>query len=537
MEKFKADSLITEYLPKIYGFAVSKCFSYDEAEDLASDIVTELYKTLLSSEEVYNPDGFIWRISNFTYSKYVAEKKKHVGVSLDNVTLSYFDEYDLGESDEEILRLRREIAFLTKVRREIVYSYYYENKQINEIALERGMPEGTVKWHLSKARLDIRKGFNMERKIGKLGLSPVRAVNYGHSGNVGTDNGHEYYLGDSLSLNIVYSVYFEPKTKDEIAEELGVTPVFISDRIDTLEENGFLIPTSGGRYTTYVMFSPTAFSQETLNALFKKKLEVAAILAGDYAKKVREAVKDTEVYIPGSNRELFEAAAIFWCVSELCNVPVNRDISRYFIKTTTGGNFIAHIDLEQTQTDKDVAPAFDFDGYKVCGSMFRSSCKYPVSSWSSDSKLDSRTGYWKNNLSSDFDYVYEHMTGKINDDKASEEKYKRLKERGFVTEDGKVNIMIVKSDHDKFRESLPALDDQTKKEFADYALEAAELEARFYPPQMRDLVISDIAGGFIKSSVAVMVLDILYENGTFKPLTENEKVTANLLMFSDVLPG
>ena len=43
-------------------------------------------------------------------------------------------------------------------------------------------------------------------------------------------------------------------------------------------------------------------------------------------------------------------------------------------------------------------------------------------------------------------------------------------------------------------------------------------------------------GGFIDHSTAVMALEMLYENGTFKPLTPQERITANLIMFSDVLP-
>jgi glycerol-3-phosphate acyltransferase PlsY len=39
-----------------------------------------------------------------------------------------------------------------------------------------------------------------------------------------------------------------------------------------------------------------------------------------------------------------------------------------------------------------------------------------------------------------------------------------------------------------------------------------------------------------KYGFAVMVLDILYGNGTFRLLGEQEKVTANLIMLSDVLP-
>ena len=39
-----------------------------------------------------------------------------------------------------------------------------------------------------------------------------------------------------------------------------------------------------------------------------------------------------------------------------------------------------------------------------------------------------------------------------------------------------------------------------------------------------------------KTEVARLIADILYENGTFRPLTEQEKVTSTLLMFSDILP-
>ena len=37
-----------------------------------------------------------------------------------------------------------------------------------------------------------------------------------------------------INLNIVYSVYFTPRTKEEIADELGLTLVFIEDRINML---------------------------------------------------------------------------------------------------------------------------------------------------------------------------------------------------------------------------------------------------------------------------------------------------------------
>ena len=67
-------------------------------------------------------EGYIWRISEHVYSKYVASIKRHQGVSLDEVNLSSVDHYDFENTDAEFLRLRREIAFLTETRRTIVYA-------------------------------------------------------------------------------------------------------------------------------------------------------------------------------------------------------------------------------------------------------------------------------------------------------------------------------------------------------------------------------------------------------------------------------
>jgi hypothetical protein len=39
MKKEQADKIITEYLQKIYGFAMKKAYSYDEAEDVCSEIL------------------------------------------------------------------------------------------------------------------------------------------------------------------------------------------------------------------------------------------------------------------------------------------------------------------------------------------------------------------------------------------------------------------------------------------------------------------------------------------------------------------
>ena len=527
-----------EYLPKIYGFAMKKAFSYQEAEELSSDIVTEVYLSFLSAKEIVNLDGYVWRISEHVYAKFVSSKKKRAGISLDGMDIPdptpMWDE----DSQSELDTLRREIAFLTQMRRRIVYSFYYENKPISSIAKETGIPEGTVKWHLNKARNDLKEGFTMERKIGKLGIKPIEATGYGHSGGTGNNSGPEYYLGNKLNLNIVYSVYHEPKTLTEIAEELGVTPVYIEDAVKELEANGFLVPKPGNRYTTYVKFSPETYSLEREVKRLDKQLEVAEMLVREYVPQVRAAIADLQdVYIPSGNREMFEAAAIFYAVAAKCGLDFEADLSSYYIKTLAGGHFIAVVNIDATQSDPDYKPSRDYPSYGACGHMYRRSEKYPlVCSWSIDSRYCSREGYWENNLTSDYEYLYEYLTGTIADTPANREKFDRLRKRGYLSEDGKVQIMVVRGDPNEFFAKLPALDGDLKKTFADFALEQAMLTAKDYPPQMRDLIMNWNVSGFVSNAVALMVMDILYGNGTLKPMTEEEKITSQLLMFCDTLP-
>lgn len=539
MEKEAVDTIITEYLQKIYGFAYKKSFSYYEAEDLASEMVVEVYRSLLAQNRIVNIEGYIWRICEHTYAKYVSINKKHKGISIDEITnIPYYDNSFEDSVFEEEDRLRREIAFLSSQRRDIIFRFYYKHESIRSIASRLHYPEGTVKWHLNKARNELKEGLTMERKISELGLNPVTACQFGHSGYVGANGGPEYYLGDKLSLNIVYSVYFSPKNVAEIAEELGVTPVFIEDKVATLESNGYLIKTKGGKYTTYVRFSLRNYSREQWDNELKRKLDAARILVKEYVPLVRNAIADAECYIPGGNRQLLEASAVFYAVSNCCSLKDSvsyKDIEKYNISDLCGGKYIAHIELEKECSDPDYEMKNNGD-YDFCGDMWRSSVKYPsVQAWSTDTRFDTRTGAWKNNLTSDYEYLYEYINGKLDDTVVNADKIARLKDRNFIDNNGNVQIMICKENSNDFFKRIPELDEKVKEKFADLALENAMQKAKCFPPQMQDLIIYQNSG-FFNGVTALMVLELLYNDGTFDKLSENEKTTVNLIMFSDVLP-
>ena len=101
-----------------------------------------------------------------------------------------------------------------------------------------------------------------------------------------------------------------------------------------------------------------------------------------------------------------------------------------------------------------------------------------------------RKGFWKNNLASDYDALYEAMTGMIEENEVNAEKFARLRERGFY-QNGKVQTVIVKGDYNAFFSLIPKADPSITKLFTDFALENAMAEAKDYPTQMQDLVVAE----------------------------------------------
>lgn len=537
MEKQKADDTITLYLEKIYGFAFKKAYSYDEAEELTSEMTAEVYTSLLNSNDIINVSGYIWRICENVYSRYVAKNKKQEGLCENYMAAVSAAHMDDGITEEEKYKIRREISFLSELRRDIVFSFYYKNETIKKIAARHGIPEGTVKWHLNKIKKDLKEGMTMERKIGELGLNPVKALDISHNGTPGSNGGPEYYLKDKIDLNIVYSAYKKPRTLNEIAEELGMTPVFVEDRVTKLADNGFLVKKKGEKYISYVEFTGRTYSLENMDRIRDVKLRIAEQLIEKYVPLVRKCIANLQdVYIPSGNSELLEAAAIMYALRHKCTLKLGHsyDYNQYFIKTTDGGCYTVWVDLERECVDPEYKLRNQGD-FCVCGSMWRMSSKYPVKAWSIDSRLDSRTGNWQNNQNRDYEYLYELITGRLTDGPENIDKINRLKERGFIDDNGRPMIMIIKGKDTDFIDQIPELDKKRNEDFSKIALEFAMQRIKNVPPHMHDLVMADYEG-FISEEVPMMVMDKLYANGTLKPLTESEQITENLIMFCDVLP-
>ncbi len=245
------------------------------------------------------------------------------------------------------------------------------------------------------------------------------------------------------------------------------------------------------------------------------------------------------MYIPDGNPDLFEATSIFYAITKKCDLPIERNVSPYLVKTLDGGEYYVTVNLKPEIIDPDFKPTIEEStrDYTACGSMTRNAWKYPaVKSWSNDSRFSTRKGMWQNNLNTDYDAIYEVICGDIEDNKANEEKFKRLRERGFITDDGRLNVLVVKKSMEEFDSLIPSPTKDQLDEFAKIAIEQAVMLAKNYPPQMQDFIVFEFVKWYVDNTIAMIILDKLYDSGEYKPLTESEKATANLLVFSDRLP-
>ncbi|MCH5194799.1 MAG: sigma-70 family RNA polymerase sigma factor, partial [Oscillospiraceae bacterium] len=167
MNRQYAEKTLTEYLKPIFGFALKRCKSIHDAEDLSQEIAVKAFRALLIRDDIADIGKFIWTIAHNTLSNYYRDTAKNmIGVSIDEVSELIEDpdfDIDADDNSEAVSHLRTGIAYLSKLQRRIVIAYYFENRRQADIAEELGIPLGTVKWHLFEAKKELKRGMDTMR--------------------------------------------------------------------------------------------------------------------------------------------------------------------------------------------------------------------------------------------------------------------------------------------------------------------------------------------------------------------------------------
>lgn len=475
MNRTDAEKWTTEYLKPVFGFALKKCKSIEDAEDLSQEIMAKVYVALIKRDDIEDVSKFIWTIAHNSLSNYYRDNNhSFAGVPIDEVENCLYDETPTAESaltqQEEISKLYSEIAYLSKLQRRIVIMYYYENKKQEQIAKELNIPVGTVKWHLFEAKKELKRGMEIMREPSELKFNPKKFDMCSFSGKIGTKGDISNFFRSAISQNIVYTVRNEEKSINEIADKLGVSPVYVESEAEYLEEYGFLLKQKDKYLCNILISEPT----EELNRLHDEMYHKAARLFVNelYAELEKSGLLD-ECVLGGYN-DRRDKNFLMWALVPFITAFSGESIldksiafSDVYTIRPDGGKNICYA----TVAAPDVNPPIYNDEMKKFKGPFWNGLTDKITLWTIDSEWSDNRTEENYQLSVIRDLTL--LNNYLNDVILSEDDYAYLAEKGYISVSGKPDeifrtaLRIVYIKDAESRKKLLSVGDKIKEKYKD----------------------------------------------------------------------
>ena len=261
------ERLIADYSKKIFGFSYQKTGSTHDAEDLSQEIMLTLWKMDLSARNIENMDAYIHRVCMYVWSNFARKNVRNWHTEqYDGLMEDAADGTDAAEDAEKnelYARLRREITYLSRTRREIMIMFYYDGLSGKEIAARLGVPDATVRWHIGKSKETIRRRMEMNDTI----YRPKKLEIY-FSGNT-NDFSLAGLRNDLIMQNVCAACAGKPLAVEDIAAKIGVPAFYFEDKLEKMTDMGFLAKNGRGEYQTQFMIKDSRFS--AMKAGFEQK--------------------------------------------------------------------------------------------------------------------------------------------------------------------------------------------------------------------------------------------------------------------------
>ena len=154
-----ARRLVAEYRERLYQVAYRLCLNAADADDLCFRTLQQAIARIGS----YQPTGsfFQWLYTILVNFRRMDVRRKAANMLdfTDDLPDAPADAPDAAETlaaTEDAAAVRAAVATLPEVFREVVVFRYFEDMSVPEIAQVLGVPEGSVKSRLNRAKLRIR---------------------------------------------------------------------------------------------------------------------------------------------------------------------------------------------------------------------------------------------------------------------------------------------------------------------------------------------------------------------------------------------
>lgn len=281
-----------DLIEKVYLYCYKKLQIKADAEDLAQDIMVETLTELHKGKEIHAFYSWFWTLAHNRYCVFLSKKNKTpytISIEGGQIAGSLYTEVSLDDElimREEICELNYAISRLSEQHRKMVIMFYLKEMKVSEIARALEIPEGTVKRRLFDMKNNLKKGFETmnSKNTGKSAYAPASLNKWGGFG------APKYWarLNDLILDQIFIACRAEAKTINEIADEIGVAPVYLESIMAYPLEHKFLKKDAKGKYLTDICIIP---AQANCDANYQAG-EIYANLGAEMT-EILEKKKDT----------------------------------------------------------------------------------------------------------------------------------------------------------------------------------------------------------------------------------------------------
>ena len=171
------DDLVRLYEKQVYNFAYRMTGNYDDANDIATDAFVKVFNAIDTFRGEANFSTWLFRIVTNLYLDERKRSKTHLNIPLDeyidleesSVTRQIEDpspgpieKLEAGERNEV---LEQAVGCLPDYQRIMILLYHTQELSYEEIAQIVGLPIGTVKSRLNRARLALKEKLEPVREL------------------------------------------------------------------------------------------------------------------------------------------------------------------------------------------------------------------------------------------------------------------------------------------------------------------------------------------------------------------------------------
>jgi len=160
-------ALFQRYHRRVLHFALRRLGDPGLAEEVVADVFFEVWRSIDHFEGASRPSTWIYGIAHFKSVSAHRDRCRHKRASVIPTNVESLhrvadecDAHDRITAREELRIVRRALASLPEDQRTVLELAVIEGLPYHEIAERLGLPEGTIKTRVSRARGKLRRGFD-----------------------------------------------------------------------------------------------------------------------------------------------------------------------------------------------------------------------------------------------------------------------------------------------------------------------------------------------------------------------------------------